>query len=87
MNGDDVGDMPMKLAAQGASGGALGRASRGDLAQGFTRLDEAEQQDGGMEGIFGGTVSQKPFSERPLNEVWTERDTGGFLDRPHGLER
>lgn len=82
-NGDDVGEMPMKLAAEGASGGALARASRGDLSQGFSRLDDAGTPDpfDFVDDAAG------ELHEGPQNEIFTERDAGGFLKRPHGLER
>lgn len=85
--GSDVGAMPTKLAAEGASGGALHGASRADLSRGFSRLDEAESPDP-INAIFGGASRQSgEMHEGPTNDVFTEHDAGGFLKRPHGLER
>lgn len=81
---ESVGEMPMKLAAEGVEGGALGRASRGDLAQGFTKLDEVDSPDT----VSGDVVPHTPtFEDGPTNEIFTEHDAGGFCARPHGLER
>jgi hypothetical protein len=87
-SGDEVGAMPTKLAAEGASGGALGGASRSDLSRGYTRLDEAESPDPFMS-MFPGESSEAKgkLHEGPTNEIFTEHDAGGFLKRPHGLER
>lgn len=84
MNGDDVGAMPIDIAAQGASGGALAGASRSDLARGFTKLDEVDSPDT----VSGDVVPHTPtFEDGPTNEIFTEHDAGGFCARPHGLER
>lgn len=88
-DGDAVGAMPMTIAAEGASGGALGNASRGDLARGFTPLSEAEDPDPYLDVIAGEQPSktENGMHDGPKNEIWTEHETGGFLKRPHGLER
>lgn len=80
--------MPMKLAAEGAEGGALAGASRGDLERGFTSLDGASSPDP-MDFLMPGEdrPGNARINEAPTNEVWTEHDAGGFLKRAHGHER
>lgn len=88
-----MADMPFKVADKGASGGALGKASRADLERGFTRLEEDDEAREGLLGIDSpaeeaaegeGTIR---LHDGPKNQLWTETDAGGFLGRPHGLER
>lgn len=83
-DGEAVGAMPMKLADEGASGGALAGASRADLARGFTPLHDADRPD---PFAFPGEGDAGRMGEGPFNEIFTEHDAGGFLERPHGLER
>jgi hypothetical protein len=80
---EGVGAMPMTLAAEGASGGALDGASRGDLSRGYTKLGEPPSSEG--EFPEGGLMLEG--DDRDTNQIWTEGDAGGFLKRPHGLER
>jgi hypothetical protein len=83
-----MANVPFKVARDGASGGALGDASLGDLEQGFTRLHGADAPDPFALTADGEAQSPRgQMQEGPLNQSWPEHDAGGFLHRPHGTER
>lgn len=85
---DDAGAMPVKLAAEGASGGALHGASRGDLERGYTPLHGADRADPwDIPAPNEGAQEHNGLVDRPKNSLYTEHDAGGFLERAHGQER
>lgn len=83
--GEDIAgaDLSKGTASAGATDTSLPGTSRADLARGFSTLEEPDPPDPFNDDT--GTESLE-LSEPKANQPWTE-DEGGFLKRPHGMER